>query len=128
MFLTRRYPVKIDKKPKPYRRNPGKVEYIDEDYLISFSLNYALRDRKQRKRLIEKAVKLIEKEGSRKKYKAGDPRQYVKETSVTESGEVAKEVVKALDDSLIESQAALDGYYAVSTSLTKERAISSSTG
>ena len=121
VFLTRRYPVKIDKKPKQYRRNPRKVEYIDEDYLISFSLNYALRDRKQRKRLIEKAVKLIEKEGSRKKYKAGDPRQYVRETSVTKSGEVAKEVVKALDERLIESQAALDGYYAVSTSLTKEK-------
>ena len=71
--------------------------------------------------MIEKAVKLIEREGSRKKYKAGDPRRYVRETSVTESGEVAKEVVKALDDRLIESQAALDGYYAVSTSLTKEK-------
>ncbi len=121
VFLTRRYPVLLDKKPKEYRTNPNKNEFIDEDYLISFSLNYALRDRKQRNRLIEKANELIEKEGSKKKYKSGDPRQYVKETYITDEGVVAKEKVKALDESLIAKQASLDGYYAVSTSLKKEK-------
>ena len=121
VFLTRRYPVKTDKKPKEYRKNPKKVDYIEEDYLVSFSLSYALRDKKQRARLIEKATRLIEKEGIKKAYKAGDPRQYVEETAVTESGEVAKETVKSLNDELIRSQAALDGYYVVSTSLTEEK-------
>ena len=120
VFLTRRYPVLLDTKPKEYRSDPKTIEYINEDYLISFSLNYALRDRKQRNRLIEKANELIEKEGSKKKYKSGDPRQYVKETYTTKEGVVAKEKVKALDEALIAKQKALDGYYAVSTSLTKE--------
>lgn len=120
VFLSRRYPVLQDEKPKNYRSNPKQVEYIDEDYLISFSLKYALRDRLQRSRLIERASKLIEKEGSKKKYKAGDPRQYVVETSITSNGEVAKETIKSLNNQLILEQASLDGYYAVCTSLTDE--------
>lgn len=88
--------------------------------MISFSLKYALRDRLQRSRLIERASKIISKEGSKKKYKSGDPRQYVKETSITYQGEIAKETIKELDTDLILKQASLDGYYAVSTSLIDE--------
>lgn len=120
VFLTRRYPVLIDKKPVTYRNNPKKVEYIEEDYLVSFSLKYALRDRLQRSRLIERASKIIANEGSKKKYKSGDPRRYVKETTMTYQGEIAKEVVKKLDTDLISKQALLDGYYAVSTSFINE--------
>lgn len=121
VFLTRRYPVKQDKKPKQYRENPKTEEFIEEDYLISFSLNYALRDQKQRNRLIEKAVNLIEKEGSKKKYKPGDPRQYIKETCYTKNGEVSQETVKSLNETLIKKQSSLDGFYAVSTSLIEEK-------
>ena len=120
VFLTRRYPVLKDKKPVAYRTNRKVDECIEEDYLISFSLKYALRDRLQRSRLIERASKIISKEGSKKKYKSGDPRQYVKETSITYQGEIAKETIKELDTDLILKQASLDGYYAVSTSLIDE--------
>lgn len=120
VFLTRRYPVLIDKKPIEYRKDAKSIEYIEEDYLISFSLKYALRDRLQRSRLIERASRMIAKEGSKKKYKPGDPRQYVKETSITHQGEIAQETIKELDHDLILKQASLDGYYAVSTSLINE--------
>lgn len=120
VFLTRRFPVLKDKKPVAYRTNRKVDECIEEDYLISFSLKYALRDRLQRSRLIERASKIISKEGSKKKYKSGDPRQYVKETSITYQGEIAKETIKELDTDLILKQASLDGYYAVSTSLIDE--------
>lgn len=120
VFLTRRYPVLQDKKPIAYRTNPKKTEYIEEDYLISFSLKYALRDRLQRSRLIDRATKIIAKEGSKKKYKSGDPRQYVKETIITKQGEAIEETVKELNTDLILKQASLDGYYAVSTSLIDE--------
>ena len=120
VFLTRRFPVLKDKKPVAYRTNSKVDECIEEDYLISFSLKYALRDRLQRSRLIERASKIISKEGSKKKYKSGDPRQYVKETSITYQGEIAKETIKELDTDLILKQASLDGYYAVSTSLIDE--------
>lgn len=120
VFLTRRFPVLKDKKPVAYRKNRKVDECIEEDYLISFSLKYALRDRLQRSRLIERASKIISKEGSKKKYKSGDPRQYVKETSITYQGEIAKETIKELDTDLILKQASLDGYYAVSTSLIDE--------
>lgn len=120
VFLTRRCPVLKDKKPVAYRKNRKVDECIEEDYLISFSLKYALRDRLQRSRLIERASKIISKEGSKKKYKSGDPRQYVKDTSITYQGEIAKETIKELDTDLILKQASLDGYYAVSTSLIDE--------
>lgn len=120
VFLTRRFPVLKDKKPVAYRKNRKVDECIEEDYLISFSLKYALRDRLQRSRLIERASKIISKEGSKKKYKSSDPRQYVKETSITYQGEIAKETIKELDTDLILKQASLDGYYAVSTSLIDE--------
>lgn len=120
VFLTRRFPVLKDKKPVAYRKNRKVDECIEEDYLISFSLKYALRDRLQRSRLIERASKIISKEGSKKKYKSGDPRQYVKETSITYQGEIAKETIKELNTDLILKQASLDGYYAVSTSLIDE--------
>lgn len=122
VFLTRRYAALEDEKPKEYREDPkGKgKEYIDEDYLVSFSLKYAVRDRRQRAILIERAGRMIEERGSREKYRPGDPRQYVRETSVTKDGEVAKEKVKSLDEELIARQAALDGYYAVCTSLRDE--------
>lgn len=120
VFLTRRFPVLKDKKLVAYRTNRKVDECIEEDYLISFSLKYALRDRLQRSRLIERASKIISKEGSKKKYKSGDPRQYVKETSITYQGEIAKETIKELDTDLILKQASLDGYYAVSTSLIDE--------
>lgn len=120
VFLTRRFPVLKDKKPVAYRTNRKVDECIEEDYLISFSLKYALRDRLQRSRLIERASKIISKEGSKKKYKSGDPRQYVKETSITYQVEIVKETIKELDNDLILKQASLDGYYAVSTSLIDE--------
>lgn len=122
VFLTRRYAALEDERPKEYRKDPksGEKEYIDEDYLISFSLKYAIRDRKQRATLIERASRMIEERGSKERYRPGDPRQYVRETSVTQDGEVAKEKVKSLDEELIARQAALDGYYAVCTSLKGE--------
>lgn len=93
VFLTRRYAALEDEKPKGYRKDAGskEKECIDEDYLVSFSLKYAIRDRKQRSALIERAGRMIEERGSRERYRPGDPRQ-----------------------------AALDGYYAVCTSLRDE--------
>jgi len=119
VFLTRRYPVKLDEKPKNYRKYSND-KYIEEDYLISYSLSYALRDIKQRNRLIERAKKMIEKDGVKKNYKLGDPRQYIKEQISTTTGELANNYQYTLNKEIITNQEKLDGYYAVATSLTKE--------
>lgn len=121
VFLTKRHQALEDLKPVKYRNNIKEKEYIDEDYLISFSLKYALRERKQRDRLIEKAYKLIEKEGVKKKYKAGDPRKYIQDTEITKDGEIATIKVKEINSELIDKEKKLDGYYAVATSLVKEK-------
>lgn len=120
VFLTRRYPVLLDKKPKNYRISK-KDKFIDEDYLISYSLNYELREKKQRNNLINKALKMINNGDIKKKYKTGDPRQFIKQSSTTNEGEVVENVSQSLNMELIEKQERLDGYYAVSTSLTENK-------
>lgn len=118
--LYRRYEVKRDKKPKKYRA--GKEdEWIEESFIVSFSLNYALRDARQRKLLVDKATKLMAKPGSLRARSSQDPRSLIAETASTKDGELAAEKSYSLNEGLIERQARLDGYYCVSTSLSEER-------
>ncbi len=68
--LYRRYPVKIDKKPAKYITKEDRINgniYIDEDYLVSYSLKYELRQKKKRAELITKAQSMMKKPG---KYQA----------------------------------------------------------
>lgn len=121
--IYRRYPVKIDKKPVKFLENkkdkndPDKC-YIDEDYLVSYSLKYALRQKKQRDKLVEKAEELLKKPGKLKSHGINDPKQYIIKTEYKkDNGEVVTETVYEISKELIASQEALDGYYCVSTNL-----------
>lgn len=126
LTIYRRYPVKIDKKPVKYlekkedKNNPDKC-FIDEDYLVSYSLKYALRQKKQRDKLIEKAKKLLEKPGRLKAHGINDPKQYIVKTEYKkENGEVVTETVYEIKNDLIKEQEALDGYYCVATNLIED--------
>ena len=126
LIIYRRYPVKMDKKPIKYleskedRNNPDKC-YIEEDYLISYSLKYALRQKKQRDNLVEKAKKLLKSPSKLKSHGINDPKQYIKEVKYkSDDGEVISKTSREIDDTLIASQEALDGFYCVSTNLTED--------
>lgn len=126
LIIYRRYPVKVDKKPIKYldnkkdKNNPDKC-YIEEDYLISYSLKYALRQKKQRDKLIEKAKKLLEKPSKLKSHGINDPKQYIIKTEFKkDDGEIITDSVYEISNDLIASQEALDGFYCVSTNLTDD--------
>ncbi len=126
VIIYRRYPVKIDKKPAKYlehnedKNDPDKC-FIDEDYIISYSLKYALRQKKQRDKLIEKAEKLLKNPGKLKSHGPNDPKQYIIKAEVKkEDGEVVTDTMYMISRELIASQEALDGYYCVSTNLTED--------
>lgn len=124
LTIYRRYEVLADKKPKEYRRKGKRAkgeedpsDYIEEDYLVSFSLSYALRERRQRDKLIEKATKMSAKP-KKSARGSGDPRQYIKEAHfVASTGEEAKKMVCSIDEDLAREQSLLDGYYCVCTNL-----------
>lgn len=120
IYLTRRYPVKEDKKPTKMRASKKDV-YIEEDYLISYSLSYAIRDKKNRQNLINRAEKMMKNKSGPNKYKAGDPRYYITSVVTNNEGEVADNYNFKLNETLIANQEKLDGYYAVTTSLTEEK-------
>lgn len=120
LTLYRRYEVKRDKKPKKYRSGEDD-RWIEESFIVSYSLSYALRDARQRGLLIEKAEKMIANPSRARAKGPADPRSLLSETSSTEEGEVAKEKTYSLNRALIDKQARLDGYYCVSTSLSEEK-------
>lgn len=120
MTIYRRYKVLIDEKTKKYRNNK-EDKYIDEDYLISYSLKYELRQKKNRNRLIEKAKSLLSNPGKLTKYGLNDPKQYITKYEENKtSGEINKKIEYLLDQELIRNQGLLDGYYCVCTNLTED--------
>lgn len=118
--LYRRYPVKIDKKPSKYITEEDRINgniYIDEDYLVSYSLKYELRQKKKRAELITKAQSMMKKPGKLTKAGTNDPKQYIQRVSASkDTGEVIKDFYQ-LNTDLIQSQEKLDGYYCVCTNL-----------
>lgn len=118
--LYRRYPVNIDEKPKKYITKDDKEKgniYIDEDYLISYSLKYELRQKKKRSDMIIKAESMLKKPGRISHAGINDPKQYIERISASEStGEIAKDYYQ-INTELIIKQEKLDGYYCVCTNL-----------
>lgn len=119
IILYRRYKVLIDEKPNKYQTSK-EDKYIEEDYLISYSLRYELRQKKNRAKLIEKARSLLSNPGKLGNHGINDPKQYISKYNIDNStGEIIKEKY-FLDDELIKAQEVLDGYYCVATNLTED--------
>ncbi|MBO8462160.1 MAG: IS1634 family transposase [Firmicutes bacterium] len=119
IILSRRYAVKDDVKPVKFRnRKSASDKYIEEDYLVTFSLKYAIKERHSRENMIKKAKKWIE-EGKvpNKKSSKNLPTDYINTISTTKEGEIAQEKTYELDQELIKKRERLDGYYCISTSL-----------
>lgn len=119
LVIYRRYKVLQDKLPKKYIENESE-EFIDEDYLISFSLKYYLRQRKQRRKVVDKARKMLTNKGKLKASKSSDPKFYISEMKVkSDSGEIFDDY-REINTALIEEQEKLDGYYCVTTNLYED--------
>lgn len=91
---------------------------IEQRLIITYSVRYQEYQERVRENQCQRAMKLIKSNPK----KIGKPRQndfkrFIKETSITEQGEVANQTCYLLDQQAIETEARFDGIYGICTNL-----------
>ena len=101
-----------------YKEYPLVTGDMVETLIVTYSPKYAAYQRNIRERQIERAQKIIGSPGKKRKGKnPNDPMRFVKQTTVTDDGEIAEKTVYELDRGQIEKEELYDGFYAVVTNL-----------
>lgn len=101
-----------------YKEIPVVNGDMDETIIVTYSPKYKAYQRKIRSRQIERAQRIIDKPGKKRKGKnQNDPARFIKQVSITDSGELASTVAYDLDMDKIDEESKYDGYYAVITNL-----------
>lgn len=101
-----------------YKEVPVVTGNMDETLIVTYSPKYKAYQKKIRTRQIERAEKIIETPGKKRKGKnQNDPMRFIKKTSVTSDGEIAEKQVYNLDEEQIQKEEMYDGFYAVITNL-----------
>lgn len=102
-----------------YKEIPLDSKDLSETLIVTYSPKYKKYLRTIRGRQIERADKLIKKDGQLKKQRKNpnDPARFFKETAITDSGEVASVKHYQIDHSVIDEEEKYDGFYAVVTNL-----------
>lgn len=101
-----------------YKEVPVVTGNMDETLIVTYSPKYKAYQKKIRNRQIERAKKIIETPGKKRKGKnQNDPMRFVKKTSVTPDGEIAAKQIYGLDEDQIQKEEMYDGFYAVITNL-----------
>lgn len=101
-----------------YKEIPLITGDMDETLIVTYSPKYKAYQQKIRSRQIERAEKLMDSPGRKRRGKnPNDPARFVKKVSVTEEGEIAEKTVYELDQDRIAEEAQYDGFYAVVTNL-----------
>lgn len=101
-----------------YKEIPVVTGDMDETIIVTYSPKYKAYQRKIRSRQIERAQRIIDKPGGKRKGKnQNNPARFIKQSSVTNDGEVASNIVYDLDLNKIDEESKYDGYYAVITNL-----------
>lgn len=86
--------------------------------IVTYSPSYAVYQRNVRQAQLERAEKMVNLKSVKKQRKnPNDPTRFVKVTSVTSDGEIAKKKLYEIDQDAVENEAAYDGFYAVCTNL-----------
>lgn len=101
-----------------YKEVPVVTGSMDETLIVTYSPKYKAYQQKIRSRQIDRAKKIIDSPGRKRKGKnQNDPNRFVKKTSVTQDGEIAENNVYEIDEEQIAREALYDGFYAVITNL-----------
>ena len=101
-----------------YKEVPVVTGNMDETLIVTYSPKYKAYQRRIRARQIERAEKIINTPGRKRKGKnQNDPMRFVKKTSVTPDGEIADKQVYDIDEEQIQKEEMYDGFYAVITNL-----------
>lgn len=101
-----------------YKEVPVVTGSMNETLIVTYSPKYKAYQQKIRSRQIERAKKIIDSPGRKRKGKnQNDPNRFAKKTSVTQDGEIAENNVYEIDEEQIAREALYDGFYAVITNL-----------
>lgn len=92
---------------------------IDQRLIVTFSIKYQEYLRNLRGNKIKRAEKMIAN-GTCNKESANSPKKFLKTEFATSAGEVATKQITVIDTDLIESDAAFDGFYAVTTNIVQD--------
>lgn len=98
-----------------------KEDGLEQKLIVTFSLKYKNYQEVIRNRQVEKAQNTIDKNPTKlKKCNANDYKRFINKSSCTNDGEIAEHDVYSIDTSIIEKEAAYDGFYAVCTNLSDD--------
>lgn len=101
-----------------YKEIPLVTGDMDETLIITYSPKYKAYQRNIRNKQLERAQKIIDgKIRKRKGKNQNDPARFVKETKLTNDGEIAEKTAYELDYDRISEEEKYDGFYAVVTNL-----------
>lgn len=101
-----------------YKEIPVVNGDMDETVIITYSPKYKAYQKRIREQQIARAQKMIEQPGKKRRGKnQNDPARFVKQTAVTEEGEIAEKEVCEIDNDRIAEEERYDGFYAVITNL-----------
>lgn len=104
-----------------YKEVPVVTGNMDETLIVTYSPKYKAYQKKIRTRQIERAEKIIDAPGRKRKGKnQNDPMRFVKKTSVTSDGEIADKQFYCIDEEQIHKEEMYDGFYSVITNLEGE--------
>ncbi|MFY9415319.1 MAG: IS1634 family transposase [Tepidanaerobacteraceae bacterium] len=104
-----------------YKERWIKEDELEQKLIVTYSIKYRDYHRKIRNLQIERALKLLDTNPSKiKKPRQNDYKRFIKKTSCTLEGEVAKQEVYSLYYELIDDESAYDGFYAVCTNLDED--------
>lgn len=101
-----------------YKEVPVVTGDLDETLIVTYSPKYKTYQQKIRSRQIERAEMIISSPCKKRKGKnQNDPMRFVKNTAVTNDGEIAEKKVYEIDEEQIAKEELYDGFYAVMTNL-----------
>lgn len=101
-----------------YKEIPVANGDMDEIVIVTYSPKYKAYQRKIRQQQIDRAKKMIDEPGKKRRGKnQNDPARFVKTVAVTNDGEVAENKAYDLDTERISEEEIYDGFYAVITNL-----------
>ena len=90
---------------------------FNQTLIVTFSLKYKKYLRHLRQQQIERAKKFLDHPKDLDKTTQNNCKRFIRKTSVTKDGEVAKKTVYSLNQAAIEREEKFDGFYAVCTNL-----------
>lgn len=101
-----------------YKERWIKEDGLEQKLIVTFSLKYKEYQQNIRNRQIERATKLLGASPSNlKKHRSNDYKRFIAKTNVTAEGEIAEKEVYRIDQEIITTEEAFDGFYAVCTNL-----------